>query len=183
MPKSRLGQLTHPTNTYSVPQGVTGKKWKPPFAGWSRKARAVVRDPESTFSPERQVSCQVRPLAAANWTAAPGQEQPVSLAQPWSFERQLHSGSCQVSYFRKSAIAAVGAPPELRQQCSRLLTVAVPAGGTSASSTDELTHCAQCCAWSSCPDARFPRAAAWASDRCCTFLSHQSEFQKSLRET
>jgi len=69
-----------------VPKGVTGKKWKPPFAGWPRKARAVVRDLESSFSPERQVSCQVRPLAAPNWTTAPGQEATYGLRKTWEFE-------------------------------------------------------------------------------------------------
>ena len=89
-----------------VPKGVTGKEWKLPVAGWSRKARAVVRDLESSFSPEWQVSRQVRPLAAPNWTAAPGQLRKVACPFKQSFERPLRPETCHPTYGNNSGKAA-----------------------------------------------------------------------------
>jgi len=62
-----------------VPFAVIEKNWELTFASWSRQAKAVFHEMESSFVPERRVSCQVRPLAAPNWTTAPGHEPPVGV--------------------------------------------------------------------------------------------------------
>jgi hypothetical protein len=61
----------------TVPFAVIGKKWKLTFAGWLRQAKTAFHEQESSFLPERRVSCQVRSLAAPTWTAAPGHNQSV----------------------------------------------------------------------------------------------------------
>jgi len=62
-----------------VPFAVIGKKWKLTFASWSRQAKAAFHELESSFLPERRLSCQVRPLAAPNWTTAPGHDRTVDV--------------------------------------------------------------------------------------------------------
>jgi hypothetical protein len=58
---------------------VIGKEWKLTFSSSPRQAKAAFHEPESSFLPERRVSCQVRPLAAPNGATAPGQDPPLRI--------------------------------------------------------------------------------------------------------
>ena len=58
-----------------------------------------------------------RPFRSAVPRASPGHNRPVSHSQPRSFERQLYSENCRMTYFGTSANADLGHVAKNGRQC------------------------------------------------------------------